>query len=133
MVPSIQLKTVLLAQIPKASISTAVRANPGLLRSCRKAKRTSWSSPAMRTPPQGTLLLGNKSSWTDWLHAVRQSTDGVKWMTGNEMRCGDGWSEGGCGVRGRAGCPISNTARRGFSRAALRVLIQWHGNNLEPF
>ena len=47
MVPSIQLKTVLLAQIASASMSTAVRVNPGLLRSCRKAKRKSWSSPDM--------------------------------------------------------------------------------------
>ena len=40
-VPLIQLKTVLLAQIANASISTEVIVNPGLLRSCRNAKRTS--------------------------------------------------------------------------------------------
>jgi len=52
MVALIHLKTVLLAQMPSASISTAVIANPGLLRSCRNAKRTSWKSPAMVTPPK---------------------------------------------------------------------------------
>jgi hypothetical protein len=41
MVPSIQLKTVLLAQIAIASIAVAVIVNPEFLRSCRKAKRTS--------------------------------------------------------------------------------------------
>ncbi|HMG87981.1 MAG TPA: hypothetical protein VK574_19780 [Terracidiphilus sp.] len=36
-VPSIQLKTVLLAQIATASIAVAVIEKPGLLRSCRNA------------------------------------------------------------------------------------------------
>jgi len=37
MVPSIQLNTVLLAQIATASIVVAVIVNPGLLRNCRNA------------------------------------------------------------------------------------------------
>jgi hypothetical protein len=37
----IQLKMVLLAPIPRASVSTAVTANPGALPNCRNANRKS--------------------------------------------------------------------------------------------
>src|SRR6185437_11077320 len=62
MVPSIQLKTVLLAQMASASINTAVNVNPGLLRSCRRAKRTSRSNPVM-TSPRMDSLLEERCSW----------------------------------------------------------------------
>jgi hypothetical protein len=56
MVPLIQMRTVPLAQMATASIAVAVIVNPRFLRSCRKAKQTSWSSPAITASKRNLAL-----------------------------------------------------------------------------
>src|SRR6201986_4856722 len=85
MVPSIQLKTVPLAQMASASISPAVIVNPGLLRSCRKAKRKSWSSPVMDASSRN-FALGEKEYCRKHVHAVRQNTCESNLLTDNNIR-----------------------------------------------
>ena len=77
MVPLIQLKMVLLAPIAAASIAVAVIVNPGFLRSCRRAKRASWSSPVM-TVSLWNIALGESEYCPSYVHAVCQSTSSCK-------------------------------------------------------
>ena len=74
MVPLIQLKMVLLAQIATASIVVAVIVNPGDSAKLPQGKTNILKEPCHRRLQYEFCSLGNESIALSIVHAVRQST-----------------------------------------------------------